>query len=166
MALLVKKLSQNAVLPKRGSPGAAGYDLSSAVDCSVPAHGKSLVDTDLAMAVPEGHYGRIAPRSGLAWKQFIDVGAGVVDNDYRGHVRVLLFNHSDSPVEVKRGDRVAQLVLEKISTPEVLEVEDLDGTVRGAGGFGSTGVHAKAADEVAAAAGIKRPLAEENKAAP
>lgn len=81
-----------------------------------------------------------APRSGLAWKNSIDVGAGVIDADYRGPVGVILYNHSDIDFEVKPGDRIAQLILERIITPQVVEVEDLDPTVRGAGGFGSTGV--------------------------
>ncbi|KAI3782379.1 hypothetical protein L2E82_12424 [Cichorium intybus] len=136
----VKKLSEKAVLPARGSSLAAGYDLSSATETKVPARGKALVPTDLSIAVPEGTYARIAPRSGLAWKHSIDVGAGVIDADYRGPVGVILFNHSDTDFEVKTGDRIAQLIIEKIITPEVMEVDDLDSTVRGAGGFGSTGV--------------------------
>ncbi|PON40481.1 Deoxyuridine triphosphate nucleotidohydrolase, partial [Parasponia andersonii] len=136
----VKKLSQNAVVPSRGSPLSAGYDLSSATETKVPARGKALVPTDLSIAVPEGTYARIAPRSGLAWKRSIDVGAGVIDADYRGPVGVVLFNHSDVDFEVKAGDRIAQLIIEKIITPDVVEVEDLDATVRGSGGFGSTGV--------------------------
>ena len=83
---------------------------------------------------------RVAPRSGLAWKKSIDTGAGVIDEDYRGIVRVILFNHSDTDFEIKRGDRIAQLILERILTPEVVETEELSETVRGAGGFGSTGV--------------------------
>ncbi|XP_043709855.1 deoxyuridine 5'-triphosphate nucleotidohydrolase [Telopea speciosissima] len=138
--LKVKKLSENAVLPKRGSMLAAGYDLSSATEAKVPARGKALVPTDLSIAIPEGTYARIAPRSGLAWKNSIDVGAGVIDADYRGPIGVILFNHADVDFEVKLGDRIAQLILEKIITPKVLEVEDLDSTVRGDGGFGSTGV--------------------------
>ncbi|XP_008220787.1 PREDICTED: deoxyuridine 5'-triphosphate nucleotidohydrolase [Prunus mume] len=136
----VKKLSEKAVLPSRGSPLSAGYDLSSATETTVPARGKALVPTDLSIAVPEGTYARIAPRSGLAWKHSIDVGAGVIDADYRGSVGVILFNHSDVDFEIKEGDRIAQLIIEKIITPDVVEVEDLDSTARGAGGFGSTGV--------------------------
>ncbi|CAN0872625.1 Deoxyuridine 5'-triphosphate nucleotidohydrolase [Linum grandiflorum] len=136
----VKKLSEKAVLPTRGSPLSAGYDLSSAAEMKVPARGKALVPTDLSIAVPEGTYARIAPRSGLAWKHSIDVGAGVIDADYRGPVGVILFNYSEVDFEVKQGDRIAQLIIERIITPEVLEVEDLDATVRGEGGFGSTGV--------------------------
>ncbi|EFJ45270.1 hypothetical protein VOLCADRAFT_109897 [Volvox carteri f. nagariensis] len=140
--LLVKKLSDKATLPKRGSAGAAGYDLSSAEDTVIPARGKALVKTDISIRVPKGTYGRVAPRSGLAAKNFIDTGAGVIDEDYRGNVGVLLFNHSDTDFPVKVGDRVAQLVLEKITTPDVEEVEELDATERGANGYGSTGVAA------------------------
>ncbi|KAL0391977.1 UNVERIFIED_CONTAM: Deoxyuridine 5'-triphosphate nucleotidohydrolase [Sesamum radiatum] len=138
--LRVKKLSEKAVLPSRASPLSAGYDLSSAAETKVPARGKALIPTDLSIAVPEGTYARIAPRSGLAWKHSIDVGAGVIDADYRGPVGVILFNHSDVDFEVKAGDRIAQLIIQKIVTPEVSEVDDLDSTVRGSGGFGSTGV--------------------------
>lgn len=106
----------------------------------IPARGKELVKTDLSIAIPKDTYARIAPRSGLAWKHFIDTGAGVVDYDYRGNVGVILFNHADKDFEVKKGDRVAQMILERITTPEVVEVEDLEATERGAGGFGSTGV--------------------------
>jgi len=91
--------------------------------------------------VPVGTYGRVAPRSGLASKFMIDTGAGVIDADYRGIVFVLLFNHSEKDFEVKQGDRVAQLIIEKIQTPDVQEVQDLEETLRGAGGFGSTGGH-------------------------
>ncbi|XP_028773824.1 deoxyuridine 5'-triphosphate nucleotidohydrolase-like [Neltuma alba] len=138
--LRVKKLSDKAVLPSRASSLSAGYDLSSAVETKVPARGKALVATDLSIAIPEGTYARIAPRSGLAWKHSIDVGAGVIDADYRGPVGVILFNHSDADFEVKIGDRIAQLIIERIMTPEVEEVQDLDSTARGEGGFGSTGV--------------------------
>lgn len=137
--LLVKKLSPAAVIPTRGSAGAAGYDLASAKDVVVPARGKQIVPTALSIALPTGTYGRVAPRSGLAWKNFIDVGAGVIDQDYRGEVGVILFNHSDQDFVVKPGDRVAQLILEKIEIADVQEVSDLDDTKRGSGGFGSTG---------------------------
>ena len=142
MPLKVKLMSETAKLPVRGSALAAGYDLSASVATVVPARGRALVKTDLSMAIPEGMYGRIAPRSGLAWKNFIDTGAGVIDSDYRGELKVLLFNHEDKEFEVKAGDRVAQLILEKIATPEVVAVDDLDATDRQAGGFGSTGVAA------------------------
>ncbi|KAJ4770938.1 Deoxyuridine 5'-triphosphate nucleotidohydrolase family [Rhynchospora pubera] len=138
--LKIKKLSPNAVVPSRASTLSAGYDLSSAVEAVVPARGKALVPTDLSISIPEGTYARIAPRSGLAWKHSIDVGAGVIDADYRGPVGVILFNHSDTDFAVKQGDRIAQMIIEQIMTPDVVEVEDLDATVRGECGFGSTGV--------------------------
>ena len=92
--------------------------------------------------MPHGTYGRIAPRSGLALKAGIDVGAGVVDSDYRGPLGVLLFNHSDSDFNITTGDRVAQLILERIAVAEVEETDELTDTDRGHGGFGSTGVAA------------------------
>ncbi|KZT35564.1 dUTP diphosphatase [Sistotremastrum suecicum HHB10207 ss-3] len=140
-SLLIKRLSPNARLPTRGSPLSAGYDLYSAEQKTIPARGKALVDTQLSIAVPAGTYGRVAPRSGLASKHMIDTGAGVIDADYRGVVFVLLFNHGEKDFIVEEGDRIAQLILEQIRTPEVLEVQDLDETLRGAGGFGSTGGH-------------------------
>ena len=100
--------------------------------------------TDLAVALPPGVYGRVPPRSGLAAKAGLDVGAGVIDEDYRGPVGVILFNHSDADFAYARGDRVAQLILERIAHAEVALVDELDGTARGAGGFGSTGVAAPA----------------------
>lgn len=138
--LKVKKLSERAQLPKKGSVLAAGFDLCSACDMVVEAGNKAMVPTDLSIAVPSGTYGRVAPRSGLAVKNFIDVGAGVIDEDYRGPVNVVLFNFSTTDFQIKQGDRIAQLVLEKIAQAEVVECENLDETERGEGGFGSTGV--------------------------
>eukprot|EP00958_Prasinococcus_capsulatus_P023990 scaffold3691_cov394-Prasinococcus_capsulatus_cf.AAC.10 len=113
--------------------------LNSVQDTVVPSGGRALVKTGLSIAIPQGTYARIAPRSGLAYKSGIDVGAGVVDYDYRGEVGVILFNFGNEDFQVRKGDRIAQLILEKIATPEVVEVSDLDDTVRGEGGFGSTG---------------------------
>ncbi|OXU27789.1 hypothetical protein TSAR_005348 [Trichomalopsis sarcophagae] len=135
------KLTDKAFAPQKGSDLSAGYDLKSAYEYVVPAGGKMLIKTDLQFAVPEGTYGRVAPRSGLALKNFIDVGAGVVDADYRGEVGVVLFNHSDTDFIVKPGDRVAQFICEKIAYPQLTEVKSLDDTSRGAGGFGSTGIN-------------------------
>lgn len=95
------------------------------------------------MAIPVGNYGRIAPRSGLACKHMIDVGAGVIDSDYRGEVRILLFNFSEKDFEVQKGDRIAQLIIEKYSITTIREVTELGNTERGEGGFGSTGVDTK-----------------------
>jgi deoxyuridine 5''-triphosphate nucleotidohydrolase (dut) len=139
-SLQVKKLSENAIVPTRGSPLSAGFDLSSAEHTVIKAGGKGIVKTDLSIACPLGTYARIAPRSGLAVKKFIDVGAGVVDADYRGPVGVVLFNFGEEDFVVEKGDRIAQLILEKVSMAETLEVGDLSDTARGEGGFGSTGI--------------------------
>ncbi|CAG8832600.1 30824_t:CDS:2, partial [Gigaspora margarita] len=124
--LLVKRLSEKAKLPVRGSSLAAGYDLYSAVEMVVPAKGKALVPTEISIALPEGTYGRVAPRSSLA---------GVIDADYRGPVSVLLFNFNDKDYTVKEGERIAQLILERIYTPEVIETDSLGSTDRGSKGY-------------------------------
>ena len=105
--LKVQKLSNNVALPKRSTGGAAGYNLCTSQDCTISAGGKGLVQTGLAISFPVGLYSRIAPRLGLALKRFIDIGASVVDGDYRGEVGVVLFNHGDQDFEVKMGDRIA-----------------------------------------------------------
>ena len=136
-----KCLSPSAQLPTRGSGKAAGMDLHAAEACTIPRGGRGLVKTGLAVAVPELTYGRVAPRSGLAYKKGIDVGAGVIDEDYRGEVGVILFNFGEQAFEVKVGDRIAQLILERIVAPPIeLVVGELPRTNRGSGGFGSTGV--------------------------
>ena len=117
--LQIAKLSEHAIIPTKGSSSAAGYDLYSAYDYVVPARGKVLAKTDIQVKVPHGTYGRVAPRSGLAWKNHIDIGAGVVDEDYRGNVGVVMFNHADKEFVIKTGDRIAQLVCEKICYPEL-----------------------------------------------
>ena len=139
MTLLVKRLNEHATLPARGSPLAAGYDLSSSEDVSIPKGTRGLVGTGIAFTVPHETYGRIAPRSGLAVKKGIQVGAGVIDRDYTGEVKVVLFNHGDEDFVIKKGDRIAQLIIEKIEIPEVKLVDELLVTERGEGGFGSTG---------------------------
>ena len=124
-----------------GSKLAAGYDLYSAYDYIVPSQGKVMAKTDLSVRVPDGTYGRVAPRSGLAAKHHIDVGAGVVDQDYTGNLGVVLFNHDAKDFEIKKGDRIAQLICEKIEYPDIEEVPSLNSTERGSGGFGSTGAN-------------------------
>ena len=140
MTLGVKRLIGDAILPTRGSAHAVGYDLYSVENCVVPPTHRALVGTGIATVLPVGVYGRVAPRSGLAVKKGIQVGAGVIDPDYTGEVKVVLFNHGDKDFEVKKGDRIAQLILERCETPEVEEIETLEQTDRGSGGFGSTGI--------------------------
>jgi len=143
MVLRVRLLTKTASLPRMATPGSAGYDLSVDEDGVIPPGERALVSTGTVIAVPEGTYGRIAPRSGLALRNGISVGAGVIDSDYRGEVKVLLFNHDPSTQFIyQKGDRIAQLVLEKIETPPVIAVQDLSDntTSRGSAGFGSTGL--------------------------
>ena len=138
--LKVVKLSDKAIIPTKGSNYAAGYDVYSVHDYELDARGKVLVKTDIQIEVPTGTYGRIAPRSGLAWNNHIDFDAGVIDSDYRGNIGVVMFNHSETPFLIKTGDRVAQLICEKILYADVLLLDSLDKTMCGDGGFGSTGV--------------------------
>jgi dUTP pyrophosphatase len=137
--LLVQRLNDGASLPKRGSAQSAGYDLYSNEKCVIFPGERKLVLTGIAIKIPTGHYGRVASLSGLSLKHGIEVGAGVIDEDYRGEVGVLLFNCGTLPFRVDHGDRIAQLIIEQISTPDILEVVSLDSTERAAGGFGSTG---------------------------
>eukprot|EP01025_Chloroclados_australasicus_P004610 TRINITY_DN1118_c1_g1_i1.p2 TRINITY_DN1118_c1_g1~~TRINITY_DN1118_c1_g1_i1.p2 ORF type:complete len:191 (+),score=24.97 TRINITY_DN1118_c1_g1_i1:70-642(+) len=137
--LQIKKLSEKAIVPTRGSKKAAGLDLYSSEGLTIPARGRALVKTDIAISLPGHTYGRIAPRSGLAVKHGIDCGAGVIDEDYTGELKVLLFNHSDEDFIVGEGDRVAQLIVVCIEQLEPQVVVELTATDRGSAGFGSTG---------------------------
>ena len=135
------KMSSRASSPVRGSADAAGLDLRAAESISIPAGGRACVKTDLQVAIPVGYYGRIAARSGLALKYGVAVGGGVVDADFRGGVGVILFNHGEEAFQVHCHDRIAQLIIEAIICPTPVEVASLEETVRGAGGFGSTGTN-------------------------
>lgn len=132
-------MTDQAFKPTKGSILSAGLDLYAAYGTTIPAKGKGIVRTDLKMAMPEGHYGRIAPRSGLAARKFIDVGGGVIDADYRGEIRIILFNFGQESFRINRGAKIAQLICEKISHPELEECSELEETERNEGGFGSTG---------------------------
>ena len=139
--LNVTRLVPHAVLPSRGSVGAAGYDLYSTDNYVVfPGH-RVVVSTGVAVQLPPGTYGRIAPRSGLAVKHGLDTLAGVVDPDYAGEVKVVLVNTDMRiPFVIKPGYRIAQLILEKYESAEVVEAAGVPDTDRGTDGFGSTGV--------------------------
>ena len=126
--LKVKQLSDKAIIPTRGSPGSAGYNLSSTELVIVPAHGKALVSTQLAITLPEGTYGQITSRSGLVVRNMLDVRAGVIDRDYQGEVKVLLFNHSDTNFKIRPESWIAQLVIEKIEELEIEVVDELEKT--------------------------------------
>lgn len=137
--LKFRRLHEDAKLPRRGSRFAAGLDLCSTVDVVIPAGGRAAIGTGLAVSIPDGFYGRVAPRSGLAVRHGLDVLAGVIDSDYRGEILCALINHGEEPVEIKAGMRVAQLIIEAISRPEAIWADELDETERGTEGFGSTG---------------------------
>ena len=137
----IKKLSENATIPTQGTSFAAGYDLYAAEDAVVVCGTRKLIKTNISMEITPGYYGRIAPRSGLAYKNGIDVLAGVIDSDYRGDIGVILYN-TDKNIDftVKKGDRIAQIIFEACYIATLNNVENLDNTLRQAGGFGSTGV--------------------------
>ena len=136
----IKKLSDNAKIPTQGTNFAAGYDLYAAEDATIVCGTRKLVKTNISMAITTGYYGRIAPRSGLAYKNGIDVLAGVIDSDYRGDIGVILYN-TDKDIDfiVKKGDRIAQIIFEACYSVNFNE-RYLDNTVREDGGFGWTGV--------------------------
>jgi dUTP pyrophosphatase len=133
------RLHPQARLPTRGSLYSAGLDLYSIESLWIAAHGRATVRTGLSVAIPHRFYGRVAPRSGLAVKHGLDVLAGVIDSDYRGEIVCALINHGDEPFEIETGMRIAQLIIESITTPTPIWSEDLKETERGSGGFGSTG---------------------------
>jgi dUTP pyrophosphatase len=137
--LSFKKLDERAVLPSRGSLYSAGLDLYSIEDLSIQPKQRVLARTGLAVAIPEGHYGRIAPRSGLALRTGLDVLSGVIDADYRGEIGCLLYNTGDETIELPAQSKICQLIIEKIITPEAAWADEIDETDRGSGGFGSTG---------------------------
>jgi dUTP pyrophosphatase len=145
-ALSFKKIAEDAQEPVYGTPFAAGADVYSYEETTVPAGGKALISTGIKLSVKPGHYGRIAPRSGLAVKNFIDVGAGVeIGRDEE--LTVLLFNYGDTDFQVKKGDRIAQIVAERIADIEMKEVKELSETKRGTSGFGSTGIDSTTSSE-------------------
>lgn len=138
-----KKLNSNAILPTRGTKDSAGLDIHACIDNPVIVRSSSYatIDTGIACAIPQGFVGLIFPRSGLACKQGIKPRncVGVIDADYRGEIKVCLYNDSNTDYVVKHGERVAQLVVQPFLAVDPIEVEELDDTSRGTGGFGSTG---------------------------
>lgn len=140
----IKRLKENAIIPTRGSEDAAGWDLYACLDSSfttIPPHNTVMIDTGWAMAIPNGFFGGIFARSGLASKQGLRPAncVGVIDSDYRGPVKVALHNDTDKPAIINNGDRIAQLILINYANVILEETNELDETTRGTGGFGSTG---------------------------
>ena len=160
--LLVRLRRETAVAPRRATRGAVGYDLCAAHDAAVEARQSAVVSTGESFVLPPGCYGRVASRSGIAAQHGVEVGAGVIDPDYDGEVRVLLRNHSDRAFTVRTGDRIAQLILERCITPDVVTLPyaaaatatvaqarvDDQRRQGDAGGFGSTGGFQECRDAV------------------
>ena len=142
MTVEFKRVHPDAVLPGYAKPGDAGMDRRSVDELAGPPRGRALVRTGLVMALPPGYEAQVRPRSGLALKSGITVlnTPGTIDSGYRGEVGVILFNTTDEPFAVRKGDRIAQLVVAAVVEAQVAEVAELGETERGAGGFGSTGV--------------------------
>jgi dUTP pyrophosphatase len=140
--LLVRRLHPDAQLPAGAYPGDAGLDLASVEDARLEPGERRVVGTGLAMAIPEGHAGFVQPRSGLAARHGISVvnSPGLIDAGYRGELRVVLLNTGHEPFEIRRGDRIAQLVVLRLPEVDVHEVDELPGSVRAHRGFGSSAV--------------------------
>ena len=139
MFIYVKKLVGSAMIPARANKTDAGYDLWSVESYTLKPLERKLFKTGISVEIPEGHYGRIAPRSGLAYKHGLDVLAGVIDSSYRGEIGVILINLGDKDVYITHGDRIAQLIIETCHHPNMIQVEDLNDSSRAEKGFGSTG---------------------------
>ena len=138
--LKYKTLSSNAYNLFKNSEDDAGYDLCSAYNYIVSKKGKQLIKTDIAIEFPKGTYGRIASRSGLAWNNFIITAGGVIDASYRGNICVILYNLSDENFIIDKGDRIAQIICERIANTTLLKIDNLTSTDRGQKGFGSSGI--------------------------
>lgn len=138
----LKKLDKGLPTPKYANPGDAGLDLYAVADCTIAPGKREIVPTGIAVAIPEGFAGFVQPRSGLAAKQGLSIvnTPGLIDSGYRGELKVIAINTDDAQaIEIARGDRIAQLVIQEVPTVTLVEVEELDETERSTGGFGSTG---------------------------
>lgn len=141
MTLMFKRIHPDAVLPAYAHPSDAGMDIRSVADLTIPARGRALVPTGLVVLLPPLYEAQVRPRSGLALKHGVTVlnTPGTIDSGYRGEIGVILFNSSDTDFPVRKGDRIAQLVIAPVTQPTIEEAESIDETDRGNGGFGSTG---------------------------
>ena len=142
MTLGFKRIHPDATLPAYAHASDAGMDVRSVEDLTIPAGRRALVHTGLVMELPLGYEAQVRPRSGLALKHGITVlnTPGTIDAGYRGEVGVILANFGEADFVVKKGDKIAQIVIAPVTQPEIVEVADVTATDRGAGGFGSTGV--------------------------
>jgi dUTP pyrophosphatase len=142
MEIKINKLSENAIIPTNQTGLEAGYDLYSTEDAWLRPHERKLFKTNIAMEIPDGYYGRVAPRSGLAFKHGIDVLAGVIDQTYRGDIGVILYNTNGgddtNSVQINKGQAIAQIIIENCAKVKFIEVADLNDTARGDKGYGSS----------------------------
>jgi len=139
MKLRIKKLHEDAKLPVYANPGDAGMDLFSREDYILKAGERYTFKIGIVMEIPEGHYGSVRDKSGLASKFGLTTQAGVVDASYRGEIGIVLYNSSKEDYKINKGDKIAQMVIQPIINPEIEEISELSETRRGDGGFGSTG---------------------------
>ena len=142
-AIRIKRLSAKATLLTKGSRLAAGHDIYAINEFTIPAQGQVLAETGIAIGLPKGTYARIAPRSILASKKDIAINGGVIDADYTGEIKVIMINHGKTDCRIQAGDRIAQLIIEKIDTSEMMEVGDHEVTEWAGKGFGSTDMSLK-----------------------
>jgi len=142
-AIQVMKMATKATLPLRGSRLSAGHDLYALEDVLIPAQGQKLIGTGIAIGIQQGTYARIAPRSGLAYKESIGIGGGVIDADYTGEVKLIMMNHGKKGYQVQEGDRIAQMIIKKIDMSGMMEVDNLPITDQENKGFGSTDLSPK-----------------------
>jgi len=142
MKIPLLRLDPELPIPESAHHDDAGIDLHARNEVALGAGEWAMIPTGIAVAIPEGHAGLVAPRSGLAARYGISVvnGPGVIDPGYRGEINVILINHGTMPLTLQRGDRVAQLLVVPVVTPELVEVDRLPDSVRGTGGFGSSGI--------------------------
>ena len=138
--ILVQKLHPQAILPKYIRPQDAAMDLYSCEELIIPPQQRVLVPTGIAMAIPTGFVGLIWDRSGMAAHHGIKSMGGVIDANYRGEIKVILHNLTDQPFTIEKGMRIAQMLIQEVHQKEIIEVQELDETVRGSGGFGSSGM--------------------------
>ena len=139
-----RRLNQTAKAPSKATSGSCGFDLYANFDGSerdwwLQPSARTAIGTGIVLKPPAGHYGRVAPRSGLAFNSGIDVMAGVIDWDYRGEIKVILINLGDKPFRIREGDKIAQIIFERYWSGEMIETNDLGDTARGSSGFGSSG---------------------------
>ena len=131
-----KRFWEHAKAPTRVTSLAAGTDLYSAFEYFIPPKGKVIIDTGIQLVIPSGYYGRLAAKSGKSKNYFLEVGAGVIDMDYTGPLKVVMYNHGEHMYEVVQGEPIVQIILEKISIPLLEEIQEISPTTRGSQGFG------------------------------